>query len=106
MPPYNRIEEMERWDLINYLRGLQGKLAQPVPTGPVGYPGQTGDALPSPTIDAPTRPVPYTVAWLDSARVIHAQTPGTKASMTGAAAKTPTQAPAKTPATPAGAAVP
>jgi mono/diheme cytochrome c family protein len=81
MPPYNRIEEMDRWDLINYLRGLQGKLAQPVPVGPVGYPGQTGDALPLPTVDAPTRPSPYTVGWLDSARVIHAQTPGAKPSV-------------------------
>ena len=25
MPPYNRIEEMDRWDVVNYLRGLQGK---------------------------------------------------------------------------------
>jgi mono/diheme cytochrome c family protein len=87
MPTYNRIEEMDRWDLINYLRGLQGKLAQPVPVGPVGYPGQTGDALPLPTVDAPTRPVPYSMAWLDSARVIRAQAPGTKASMQGASAK-------------------
>jgi mono/diheme cytochrome c family protein len=98
MPTYNRIEEMDRWDLINYLRGLQGKLAQPVPVGPVGYPGQTGDALPLPTVDAPTRPAPYTVAWLDSARAIHAQTPGIKASIATAppkaAAKAPTQAPA------------
>ena len=87
MPTYNRIEEMDRWDVINYLRGLQGKLPQPVPVGPVGYPGQTGDALPAPTVDAPTRPSPYTVAWMDSAHVIRAQTPGTKASMQGSAAK-------------------
>lgn len=56
MPSYNRIEEMERWDIVNYLRGLQGKY--PVPVGPVGYPGQTGDALPHYTVTAPTRPVP------------------------------------------------
>ncbi len=98
MPPYNRIEEMDRWDLINYLRGLQGKLAQPVPVGPVGYPGQTGDALPLPTGDAPTRPAPYTVAWLDSARVIHAQTPGSKASIAAAPAKQPAKASTPTPA--------
>ncbi len=84
MPTYDRIEEMERWDVVNYVRGLQGKLAQAVPTGPVGYPGQTGDALPSPTADAPTRPVPYTPAWLDSARVIRAQTPGPSAPAAGA----------------------
>jgi mono/diheme cytochrome c family protein len=67
MPTYNRIEEMDRWDVVNYVRGLQN---QTVPTGPVGYPGQTGAALPGPTIDAPTRPVPYTPAWMDSARML------------------------------------
>jgi mono/diheme cytochrome c family protein len=76
MPTYNRIEEMGRWDVVNYVRGLQGKLPQPVPVGPVGYPGQTGDALPGPTMDAPTRPVPYSVAGMDSAHVIRAQAPG------------------------------
>ena len=30
MPPYNRIEEMERWDVVNYVRGLQGKLGHAV----------------------------------------------------------------------------
>jgi mono/diheme cytochrome c family protein len=59
MPPYNRIEEMDRWDVVNYVRGLQGKLGNPVPTGPVGYPGQTGDALPGYTHQGPTRPAPY-----------------------------------------------
>ena len=33
----------------------------PVPTGAVGYPGQTGDALPGYTLTAPTRPSP--VSW-------------------------------------------
>jgi len=59
MPPYNRIEEMDRWDVVNYVRGLQGKLGHEVPTGPVGYPGQTGDALPGFTHLGPTRPAPY-----------------------------------------------
>lgn len=67
MPTYNRIEEMERWDVVNYVRGLQ---AGTVPTGPVGYPGETGASLPHLTIDAPTRPAPYTPAWMDSARMI------------------------------------
>lgn len=67
MPTYNRIEEMERWDVVNYVRGLQ---AGTVPTGPVGYPGETGASLPRPTVDAPTRPAPYTPAWMDSARMI------------------------------------
>ena len=25
MPTYNRIEESDRWDIVNYLRSLQGK---------------------------------------------------------------------------------
>jgi mono/diheme cytochrome c family protein len=79
MPSYNRIEQMERWDVVNYIRGLQGKLAAPVLTGPVGYPGQTGDALPGYSLTAPTRPVPYyrgSATVLDSTQVIRAQTPG------------------------------
>lgn len=57
MPPANRIEEMERWDVVNYVRGLQGKY--PVFTGPVGRPGETGDKLPGATRAAPTVPVKY-----------------------------------------------
>jgi mono/diheme cytochrome c family protein len=56
MPTYNRIEPMDRWDVVNYVRGLQGRLAGPVPTGPVGVPGETGDKVPGVTITAPTRP--------------------------------------------------
>ena len=70
MPTYNRIEEMDRWDVVNYVRGLQGKLPHPVPTGPVGYPGETGASLPGASIDGPTRPAPYTAAWMDSAHMI------------------------------------
>jgi mono/diheme cytochrome c family protein len=79
MPTYNRIEEMDRWDVVNYMRGLQGKLSQPVPTGPVGYPGQTGAALPGASIDAPSRTAPSTAAEMDSARMIRAQGPSTPA---------------------------
>jgi mono/diheme cytochrome c family protein len=56
MPPYNRIEDMDRWDVVNYVRGLQGKLAQPVPTGPLGLPGETGDKLPGASRTGPTVP--------------------------------------------------
>jgi mono/diheme cytochrome c family protein len=56
MPSYNRIEDMERWDVVNYVRGLQGRLAQPVPTGPLGLPGETGDKLPGATRVGPTVP--------------------------------------------------
>ena len=60
MPSYNRIEEMDRWDVVNYVRGLQGKLAQPVATGPVGLPGETGEKLPGATRTGPTVPSRYT----------------------------------------------
>jgi mono/diheme cytochrome c family protein len=57
MPSYNRIEEMDRWDVVNYIRGLQGKYQ--VATGPVGLPGETGDKVPGPSQSGPTRPSPY-----------------------------------------------
>jgi mono/diheme cytochrome c family protein len=59
MPPYNRIEEQERWDVVNYLRGLQGMLGRTVPTGPLAAPGVTGDKVPGFTKTAPTRPAPF-----------------------------------------------
>ena len=58
MPNYNRIEEPDRWDLVNYVRGLQGRLGRTVATGPSGYPGQTGWTIPTYTKTAPTRPSP------------------------------------------------
>lgn len=61
MPSYNRIEEQDRWHVVNYVRGLQGRLGRQVATGPVGYPGQTGTALPGATQSAPTLPVPHNV---------------------------------------------
>jgi mono/diheme cytochrome c family protein len=57
MPPQNRIPEEMRWDVVNYLRGLQGRYA--VQTGPVGFPGQTGTALPGYSKVGPTVPHPY-----------------------------------------------
>jgi mono/diheme cytochrome c family protein len=57
MPSYNRVEELDRWDVVNYVRGLQGKYA--VAVGPVGLPGETGDKLPGPSQMGPTRPSPY-----------------------------------------------
>lgn len=57
MPTYNRIPESERWDLINYLRGLQGR--HQVVAAPAGVPGETGATLPSATPMSPTRPAPY-----------------------------------------------
>jgi cytochrome c len=59
MPPYNRVEDMDRWDVVNYLRGLQGRLGAPVSTEPAGQPGENGPAVPTHSVTAPTRPVPY-----------------------------------------------
>ena len=59
MPTYDRIEEMDRWDVVNYVRGLQGRLGRPVPIGPLGIPGETGDKLPGPTRLGPTVAVPH-----------------------------------------------
>jgi mono/diheme cytochrome c family protein len=67
MPPYNRIEEMERWDVVNYVRGLQGKLGKTVPTGPLAAPGVTGDKVPGFTESAPTRPAPFVKAGTNPA---------------------------------------
>ncbi len=57
MPSANRIPEAMRWDVINYVRGLQGRYA--VATGPVGFPGQTGKALPGYSVVGPTVPAAY-----------------------------------------------
>src|SRR5688500_6292523 len=58
MPPYNRIEEHDRWDLINYLRALQSGAAN-LPANVTGFPGQTGNLVPGASTTAPTRPVPH-----------------------------------------------
>ena len=58
MPPYNRIEEPDRWDVVNYLRALQAG-GQGVATGPLAAPGVTGDKLPGVTRTAPTRQPPF-----------------------------------------------
>ena len=65
MPSYNRIEEPDRWDVVNYLRGLQGMAGKQVETGPLAAPGVTGDKLPGVTRMAPTRPPLH---WGGSAR--------------------------------------
>jgi len=68
MPSYNRIEEPDRWDVVNYVRGLQGQLAgRTVAQGPLGYPGQTGFTIPTYTKTAPTRPAPM---WRPSTTTI------------------------------------
>lgn len=81
MPPYNRIEEMDRWDVVNYVRGLQGKLGRPVPTGPVGAPGETGDKLPGATRIGPNHPAP----WRPATASTQTTTPHDSAGASGAA---------------------
>ena len=59
MPSYNRIEEADRWDVVNYIRTLQGKTKFKPDSSPAGYPGQNGTSVPGYTASAPTLPVPY-----------------------------------------------
>ena len=59
MPPYNRIEEMDRWDVVNYLRALQGVNGKTVVVGPLAAPGVTGDKVPGATQMGPTVPAPF-----------------------------------------------
>jgi len=60
MPSYNRIEERDRWDLVNYVRALQGLVTGiPFETGPLALPGVTGDKLPGASDLGPNRAIPY-----------------------------------------------
>jgi mono/diheme cytochrome c family protein len=59
MPPYNRIEEHDRWDVVNYVRGLQGAGGRSVAVGPLAAPGVTGDKLPGPSVLGPQKPAPF-----------------------------------------------
>ena len=58
MPSYNRIEEGDRWDIVNYIRSLQGKGTIAADSSH-GLPGETGEKLPGATQMGPTRPAPY-----------------------------------------------
>jgi mono/diheme cytochrome c family protein len=58
MPTYNRIEEPDRWDIINYVRSLQGKLAIAADTSHCRA-GETGLCVPAASRMGPTRPSPY-----------------------------------------------
>ena len=65
MPPYNRIEEMDRWDVVNYVRFLQGQASGfQAGTGPIAMPGVTGDKVPGSTAYGPTRPVDHVLPTL------------------------------------------
>jgi mono/diheme cytochrome c family protein len=58
MPPYNRIEESDRWDIVNYVRTLQGKGAIAADTTHC-RPGETGLCTPGASVMGPTKPAPY-----------------------------------------------
>jgi len=58
MPPYNRIEESDRWDIVNYLRSIQGKSSIAADTTH-GRPGETGALVPGASRMGPTMPSPY-----------------------------------------------
>ena len=59
MPTYNRIEEMDRWDIVNYVRSIEGKLPGFPPDTSHGLPGETGAFVPGASTMGPTRPAPY-----------------------------------------------
>jgi mono/diheme cytochrome c family protein len=59
MPNYARIESDDRWDVVHYIRGLQGTLGRTVDTTIVGAPGETGTKVPGASVSAPTVPSPF-----------------------------------------------
>lgn len=78
MPPYNRIEEHDRWDVVNYVRGLQGAGGRTVAVGPLAAPGVTGDKLPGPSALGPQKPAPfYRPSALPKVDSLSADTAGT-----------------------------
>lgn len=59
MPSYNRIDQHDRWDIVNYVRALQGKVAIAADTTHAGYAGQNGATVPRASHTAPTVPAPF-----------------------------------------------
>ncbi|MEO7360067.1 MAG: cytochrome c [Gemmatimonadaceae bacterium] len=59
MPSYNRIDQMDRWDIVNYVRALQGKGTIQADTTHAGYAGQNGTTVPRASRTAPTVPAPF-----------------------------------------------
>lgn len=90
MPSYNRIEEPDRWDIVNYLRSIQSATA--TADSLHGLPGETGDKLPGASQMGPTRPAPYY-------NVLGAQA-GAREGLTGSAVPTRADSTAKVPAKP------
>jgi mono/diheme cytochrome c family protein len=59
MPSYARIEEADRWDVVNYVRALQAGTAV---IGAHGMPGQNGATVPRASATAPGLPSPFVPA--------------------------------------------
>jgi mono/diheme cytochrome c family protein len=106
MPNYVRIEDDDRWDVVNYLRALQGSVAGVVAdTSPAGYPGENGQMVPGYTRTAPTRPAPYRPRDMDDrmhdpAASTATAAPAPAAAPPAAPAAAPAPAPAPAPAKP------
>jgi mono/diheme cytochrome c family protein len=102
MPSYNRIEELDRWDVVNYVRGLQGRYS--VVVGPTGLPGETGDKVPGYSQMGPTRPSPHYIRAGSQAgptRGAEAGTATLSSPSDAGAPSTPAAAPDSTTRTPA-----
>jgi mono/diheme cytochrome c family protein len=105
MPNYVRIEDADRWDVVNYVRALQGSIAGvKADTSPAGYPGENGQMVPGATRTAPTRAAPYRPQDMDARRrdpaaTAQAAAPATPAANAPATAP-PAPAPASAPAQP------
>jgi mono/diheme cytochrome c family protein len=102
MPPYDRIEEMDRWDVVNYIRALQQQNVT-VPVTPAGKPGETGRTLPGYTRLGPTIPSPY---LRPDGRINLAPMNETTGSEQGTTADTSSTGKTATPVTPAPSAPP
>jgi mono/diheme cytochrome c family protein len=89
MPTYNRIEEMDRWDVVNYVRALQGRIPNSAGIGPVGYPGQNGATVPGYSATAPTRVAPH---WRDARGPLGSARPGGNAPAPAGEVRTPAEA--------------
>jgi hypothetical protein len=78
MPTYDRIEDADRWDVVNYVRALQGSIpGVKADTSPAGYPGENGQMVPGPTRTAPTRAAPYRPKDMDDRSLDPAASPTT-----------------------------
>jgi hypothetical protein len=98
MPPYNRIEEHDRWDIINYLRTLQGKNAAFAADSSHCRPGETGACVPGASTMGPTRPAPFyrASAVIGAGTSTGPTTPPAAPTTTDTAKKAPTDSTKKT----------